>query len=193
MKKILIIVGHPDAESYNFALANSYEKAARSTNNSVDRINICDLDFSPNLEFGYRKRTELEPDLLSAWEKIKESDHIVWIFPVWWGSIPAIMKGFIDRLFLPSFAFKKRENSVWWDKLLTGKSARMIYTMDQPTWYFRFVNKRPVYHAMKGQTCQFVGIQKVRNTPIGPIRLSKDTFREKWLNKMGKLARIDSK
>ena len=193
MKNILIIVGHPDKESYNFALANSYEEAVKSTIAKVDRINIRDLDFSPNLEFGYRKRTELEPDLLSAWEKIQWADHIVWIFPVWWASLPAIMKGFIDRLFLPGFAFKKRENSVWWDKFLTGKTARLIYTLDQPAWYFRFINKRPVYYAMKQQTCQFVGIQKVKNTAIGPLRLSKDSYREKWLKKMENLAKNDAK
>jgi len=67
---------------------------------------INELDFNPNLQFGYRKRTELEPDLLKAQELIKWADHLVWIYPVWWGSIPAIMKGFIDRVFLPGFAFQ---------------------------------------------------------------------------------------
>jgi putative NADPH-quinone reductase len=65
----------------------------------LTQINIADLDFNPNLEFGYRKRTELEPDLLEAIEKIKKADHIVWVFPMWWYGYPALMKGFIDRAF----------------------------------------------------------------------------------------------
>lgn len=65
------------------------------------------MDFNPNLEFGYRKKSELEPDLLDAQAKLKWADHVVWIYPVWWSSVPAIMKGFIDRILLPGFAFKK--------------------------------------------------------------------------------------
>jgi len=100
MMNILIIVGHPNAESYNFALADAYEAGAQSSKNTdVRRINLRDLDFSPNLEFGYRKRTELDPDLLAAWEDTRWADHLVWVCLVWRGSVPAIRKGFIDRVF----------------------------------------------------------------------------------------------
>ncbi len=126
MRKILIINGHPDKESYCFALAEAYSKGALASGAEVQEIVVADLQFSPNLQFGYRKRTELEPDLKDSWEKIQWADHLVWVYPVWWGSIPAILKGFVDRVFLPGFVFKKRENSLWWDKLLTGKSARII-------------------------------------------------------------------
>lgn len=189
MKKILIIQGHPDSESYNTALAEAYKKGAKAAGAEIKEILIRDLNFNPNLEFGYRKRTELEPDLLAAWEKIKWADHLVWIYPVWWGSLPAIMKGFIDRLFLPGFAFKKRENSPWWDKLLTGKSARIISTLDQPAWYYWLINKQPSYFAMKKLTLNFVGISPVKATTIGPIRLSKDDYRQKWLDKVERLGK----
>jgi len=140
----------------------------------VQEINIAELSFNPNLEFGYRKRTELEPDLLKAQESIKWASHIVWVYPVWWGSVPALMKGFLDRVLLPGFAFKKREGSVWWDKFLTGKTSRIICTMDQPTWYYRWLNGRPSHIAMKKLTMNFIGIKKVRITSIGPLRLSKE-------------------
>ena len=142
---------------------------------------------NPNLAFGYRKRTELEPDLLKAQELIKWADHLVWVYPVWWGSVPAIMKGFIDRAFLPGFAFKKKEGSVWWDKFLVGKTARLISTLDQPVWYYKWINRNPSNHAMKKLTLQFVGVKKVRITTIGPMRLSTDEFRNKWLKKVEKL------
>ncbi len=185
--KILLINGHPDKESYNYALAASYKKGAVNSGAEVKEINIGELYFNPNLQYGYRKRTELEADLLKAQESIKWADHIVWIYPVWWGSVPALMKGFLDRVLLPGFAFEKREGSVWWDKNLTGKTSRIICTMDQPTWYYRWINNRPSHVAMKRLTLNFVGVKKVRITSIGPIRLSKESFRNKWLQKVEKL------
>ncbi len=185
--KILLINGHPDKESYNHALAAAYMEGAGNSGAEVQEINIGELDFNPNLGCGYRKRTELEPDLVKAQESIKWADHIVWVYPVWWGSVPALMKGFLDRVLLPGFAFKKREGSVWWDKYLTGKTSRIICTMDQPTWYYRWINARPSHIAMKKLTMNFIGIKKVSITSIGPLRLSKYGFRQKWLAKVEKL------
>jgi len=132
-KKILIINGHPDQESFNFGLAEAYKKGAQKSSAKVEEINIRDLDFNPNLQYGYRKRTELEPDLIDAQQK------------------------------------------------------RIICTMDQPTWYYRWVNKCPSHHAMKKLTMNFIGVKSVKITAIGPIRLSKPAFREKWLKKIEKL------
>jgi NAD(P)H dehydrogenase (quinone) len=188
-KKILIINGHPDKESFNFALSNAYKKGALASGAEVQEINVCELNFNPNLQYAYRQRTELEPDLMDAQEKITWADHLVWIYPVWWGSMPAILKGFIDRVFLPGFAFQKRENSVWWDKLLTNKSARIISTLDQPAWYYWLVNRQPSNHAMKKMTLEFCGITPVKTTNIGPLRLSKDSFRQNWLDKIEALGR----
>jgi putative NADPH-quinone reductase len=188
-KKILIINGHPDAKSYNSALSEAYFKGANETEASIKQINIRELDFNPNLQFGYRKRTELEPDLIVAQNLIEWANHLVWIYPVWWGSVPALMKGFIDRVFLPGFAFKKREGSVWWDRYLTGKTARLICTMDQPPWYYRLRYGSPSHKAMKLLTLQYVGIKKVKITSIGPMRLSKKSFRKKWLLKVEAMGR----
>ncbi|MCU0442788.1 MAG: NAD(P)H-dependent oxidoreductase [Bacteroidia bacterium] len=187
MKKILIINGHPDKESFNFALAQSYKKGALKSGAAIQEIHIGELDFNPNLQFGYRKRTALEPDLLDAQEKVKWAEHLVWIYPVWWDSVPALMKGFIDRVLLPSFAFQKRENSVWWDQLLKNKSARIISTLDQPAWYYWLVYRQPSNHAMKKLTLEFCGLSPVRVTTIGPMRLSKEDYRQKWLRKIEQL------
>lgn len=184
MKKILIINGHPDRESFNFGLSASYKLGAISSNAEVEELNIRDMNFDPNLHFGYRKRTELEPDLLDAQDKIKWADHLVWIYPVWWGSVPAMMKGFLDRVMLPGFAFNKRKDSLWWDGCLTGKTARLICTLDQPSWYYKWIYRSPSHNAMKKLTLNFVGVRKVKITTIGPIRLSKDRFRAKWLKRV---------
>jgi len=187
MKKVLLIIGHPDKESFNFALAEAYKKGALSSGAEVQEIVVRELDFNPNLQFGYRKRTPLEPDLLEAQDKIKWADHLVLIYPVWWGSIPALLKGFIDRVFLPGFAFQKRDHSVWWDKLLTNKSARILCTLDQPAWYYWLIYRQPSTYAMKKLTLQFSGIHPVGVTTIGPIRLSKEAYRQKWIRKIERL------
>ena len=191
MKKILIINGHPDPESYNYALSESYKIGAEASGAEIKEINIAALDFNPILQFGYRKRTELEPDLLEAQAKLKWADHLVWFYPVWWGSVPAIMKGFLDRVLLPGFAFDKRPNSLWWNPSFTGKSARLICTLDQPAWYYRWYYRSPSHHAMKKVTLNYIGIKKVQITTIGPIRLSTDAFREKWLRKVERLGNGD--
>ncbi|MCV9928924.1 NAD(P)H-dependent oxidoreductase [Flavobacterium sp. LS1R49] len=184
MKNILIINGHPNAASFNFALAEAYKKGALQSGAKVETITIADLKFSPNLQFGYQKRTELEPDLLESWDKIKKADHLVWIHPVWWGGLPAITKGFIDRLFLPGMAFQYRENSVWWDKLLKGKTAHIITTLDQPGWYYRLFFGRPSVNQLRKSTLKFCGITPVKVSYIGVIKTSDSIQKGKWLTKV---------
>ena len=184
MKKILIINGHPNPSSFNFGIAESYLKGAVASGAEVETITIAALNFNPNLQFGYQQRTELEPDLLESWEKIKRADHLVWIHPVWWGGLPAITKGFIDRLFLPGMAFQYRENSVWWDKLLKGKTAHIITTLDQPGWYYRFSYGRPSVNQLKKSTLEFCGVKPVKVSYIGIIKTATDFQREKWLQEV---------
>ena len=191
-KKIVIINGHPNKEAFNFGIAAAYKNGAELSNAEIKEIIVSDLKFNPNLQFGYQKRIELEPDLLEAWEKIKWADHLVWVHPVWWGGLPAITKGFIDRVFLPGFAFQYRENSVWWDKLLKGKTAHIITTLDQPGWYYHFAFGRPSVNQLKKSTLEFCGVEPVRVTFIGPIKNTKLSVRKKWLEKIRKLG-VDCK
>lgn len=184
MKKILIINGHPNPDSFNFGIVESYKKGAETSAAIIESITITSLNFNPNLKFGYQKRTDLEPDLVESWEKIKRADHLVWVHPVWWGGLPAITKGFIDRLFLPGMAFQYRENSVWWDKLLKGKTAHIITTLDQPSWYYRFFYGRPSVNQLKKSTLEFCGVSPVKVSYIGIIKGSEEKQRKKWLEKV---------
>ncbi|WBV53890.1 NAD(P)H-dependent oxidoreductase [Chryseobacterium gambrini] len=189
MKKILIINGHPNKDSFNFGIAKAYQDGALQSGAEVKEIVIADLNFNPNLQFGYQKRMELEPDLVKAWEKIQWADHLVWIHPVWWGGLPAITKGFIDRLFLPGFAFKYRENSVWWDKLLKGKTAHIITTLDQPRLYYRFFFGRPSVNQLRKSVLEFCGVKPVKVTYIGIIKTSDIKQRKIWLEQIRLLAK----
>lgn len=188
-KKILIINGHPNKDAFNYGITTAYKKGAENSGAEVKEIIIADLKFNPNLQFGYQKRTELEPDLTEAWEKIKWAEHLVWVHPVWWGGLPAISKGFIDRLFLPGFAFQYRENSVWWDKLLIGKTAHIITTIDQPSWYYWLVYGRPSVNQLKKATLEFCGVKPVKVTYFGIVKTATNELRKKWLDKVEELGR----
>ncbi|WP_299582614.1 NAD(P)H-dependent oxidoreductase [uncultured Sunxiuqinia sp.] len=187
MKHVLIINGHPDKESYNHALAEAYLEGARKTKAVISQIHISDLDFNPNLKFGYRKRTELEPDLTEALAKIKAADHLVWVFPMWWSGYPALLKGFIDRLFLPGITFQPVKGKPLPQRLLKGKSARIILTADSPQWYDYLFMKRPAINQFKKGTLEFCGIKPVKVSYIGPVKDSSASYREKWLTKVGLL------
>lgn len=184
MTRILIINGHPHKDSFNHALAEAYRSGALKTGAIVNQIDISALKFDPNLAYGYSKRMELEPDLLASMEKIKEADHLVWIHPVWWGGLPAQMKGFIDRLFLPGLTYQYRENSLLWDKLLKGKTARIITTLDQPAWYYRLIYGNPSINQLKKCTLEFCGISPVKVSTIGIIKTAKPEQRQKWIYKV---------
>ena len=187
MKKILIINGHPNKDSFNFAIVAAYQRGALASRAEVKEIVISELDFNPNLKYGYQKRTDLEPDLIEAWEKIKWADHLVWVHPVWWGGLPAMTKGFIDRLFLPGFVFQYKENSVMIEKLLKSKTAHIITTLDQPSWYYRMVFGRPSVNQLKKAVLEFCGVKPVKVTYIGIVRNSKEETRKNWLKKVEQL------
>lgn len=183
-KRVLVINGHPDVQSFNYGLAESYVKGVQQSGGTVNSINIRDLDFNPNLEFGYRKRTELEPDLLNAIKLIKEADHLVWVFPMWWYGYPAIMKGFVDRIFLPGIMFEYVKGKSIPKRLLKGKTGRIILTADTPRWYDWIYMKSPTINQFKKGTLQLCGVKPVKVTYISPIRNSTDKFRQKHLDKV---------
>lgn len=183
MKKILVINGHPVEDSFSKALADSYIEGAESKGYKVEIIQVRKMDFNPNLMFGYKKRMKMESDVAQAISKIKESDHIVWIFPMWWYSMPAMLKGFIDRTFLPDVAFRSRPGKLP-EKLLRGRSSRIIITSDTPRWFDRIYMKSPAINQLRKGTLKFSGINPVKVTYIAPIKNSRDSFRQKWLRKV---------
>lgn len=187
MKKILIILGHPDKESFGGSLANSYKKNALRSGAEVKELILADLKFDPILHRGYKEIQELEPDLVEAQELINWAEHLVFVYPLWWGTMPALLKGFLDRTFLPGFAFKYRKDSPFWDKLLKGKSARMIVTMDAPTWYNYWINGNAGPKAMKKATLEFSGIKPVKVTTIGGVKEMKTEQIKGWLAKVEKI------
>lgn len=182
-KRILVVLGHPDNDSFCGAIADSYIEGAKAAGNEVQLISVGDLAFDPVLHKGYTAIQELEPDLVAGQAAITWAQHIVFVYPIWWGAMPALLKGFIDRVFLPGFAFKYREGSLFWDRLLSGRSAHLLVTMDTPPWYFRWVYRMPGHNQMKRTILEFSGIKPVAISSFGSVKDSSQAKREKWLAK----------
>lgn len=186
-KKILIILGHPDTESFCGALSTAYIEGANAAGAEIRELRLGELNFDPILWKGYKEIQELEPDLVRAQELIQWSDHMVFVYPNWWGAMPALMKGFFDRVFLPSYAFKYRDNSAFWDKLLSGRTAHLIVTLDTPPWYYRWIYRQPGHNQMKRTILGFCGIKVVKITELAIVRGSTAGKREKWLAMVNRL------
>lgn len=189
MKNILIINGHPDKNSFCFALAENYKKGVEMNGTECKLVHLIDLEFNPILTYGYRVVSTLEPDLKKMQQAILEADHLVIVYPNWWGTYPALLKGFIDRVFLPNFAFKYLENSPLPAKLLKGKTARIIVTMDTPKWYYWLINKSPGHNSMKKAILEFCGIKPVKITVFSGIKSSDEAKRKKWLEEVEELGK----
>jgi NAD(P)H dehydrogenase (quinone) len=188
-KNITIILGHPDSGSYCGGLATAYAQAAEAAGHKVRFFKPGDIGFDPTLHHGYSKIQELEPGLREIQDAITWANHLVFVYPNWWGSMPSLLKGLFDRVFLPGYAFKYRDNSRLWDRLLFGRSAHAIVTMDTPPWYYWLVYKMPGHNQMKNNILEFCGIKPVRITSIGPVRNSSPAQREKWLLKIVEYAK----
>ncbi|KKR20829.1 MAG: NAD(P)H dehydrogenase (Quinone):NADPH-dependent FMN reductase [Parcubacteria group bacterium GW2011_GWE2_39_37] len=187
MKKILIINGNPHKESFCYGLAAAYEKGAKNAGAEVKRINLADLKFDPILHEGYHIIQPLEPDLLTAQEAIKWSDHLVFVFPVWWMAPPALMKGFFDRIFLPGFAFKYHQGYPFLEKLLKGRSARLIVTMDSHPLLNLLLYRTNGYKALAKGALGFCGIRPVKKTVFGLVKYLSETKRKKIILRVEKL------
>jgi NAD(P)H dehydrogenase (quinone) len=193
MKNILVINANPVKGSFCDALAHSYIKGAEQSGAKCKMIYLIDLQFDPILKFGYSKRMDLEPDLIQAQQDILAADHLVLVYPNWWSTYPALLKGFFDRTFLPGFAFRYRENSPFWDKLLTGKSARILVTMDTPGWYYSLINRKPGHNSIKIGVLHFSGIKPVKINAFSPIKSASEKQRFKWIVKVEKFGKADGK
>lgn len=190
MKRILIINGHPDKQSLCNELALRYKKGADAAGAECKLVNLADLKFNPSLSNGYRERTTQEPDLIEMQQEILNADHLVLVYPNWWGTYPALLKGFLDRILLPGFAFSYRENSPMMNKLLKGKSARLIVTMDSPRWYYSLFLKSPGHNSMKKGVLEFCGIKPVKISSFGPVITSDENTRKKWIGEVEQLGRL---
>lgn len=180
-KKILIVLAHPQVKSYCGALAQAYADGAREAGAEVRQINLAEIAFNPVGVGSLEKPQELEPALKQAQADIQWAEHLVFTYPILWGTIPALLKGFIERAFTPGFAVNFRKDSPLWDKLLKGRSARLLVTLNTPPLLYRVLFRRAGHITMKRSILEFCGIAPVEITDIGPMKNSTAEKREQWI------------
>ena len=186
---VLVIAGHPAKDSLCINLAKAYVQSATGAGHNVEFINLADLNFNPNLQSGFAKDAPLEVDLQKAQESIRKASHLVFVYPNWWGTMPALLKAFIDRVFLPGFAFQYIPGAMMPKKLLTGKSAHLIVTMDTPPWIYRYLLGNPGGKVMSKLILGFCGIDVSQTLYLGPVRNSEEKTRKDWIEKVTLLAK----
>ena len=187
--KILLLDGHPDRDRFSSHLLDLYRQAL-PPDVDVEVVAIRDITFTPILRHGYARRTEWEPGLRTLAAKLDACDHLVVAFPMWWGSEPAELKGLLDRLFLPGFTFAYREGSSLWDKLMVGRSADVIATMDTPPLFLRLMYGNALVKRWKRQVLGFCGFKPVRVLACGPIKNGAwEKGLPKWRRKIERMAR----
>lgn len=191
-RTILVIDGHPSEHSFGHALADAYARGA-SQHATVERLALRDLSFDLNLRSGHSREQPLEPSLVSARAMIERASHVAWLFPYWWGGPPALVKGFVDRVFLPGWAFKYRADHGLPDRLLTGRSARLLVTMDSPWWWYALAYKRSIHGSFANATLAFVGFSPVKTRVIYKVRELTEAQRTKVIASVSDDAASDAR
>lgn len=183
-RRITIIDGHPDPDDrYCHALARAYSEGAEVAGHTVRLLALAQLDF-PVLRTKEDWTKGTAPiSIRECQDAIGWAEHLVFIYPLWLGSMPALLKAFLEQAFRPGFAIKPEVMSLW-PGLLTGKSARIVVTMGMPAlayrWYFRA-------HSLKSferNILRFSGIGPIRETIIGGVESMGAPARQEWLDKL---------
>jgi 1,4-dihydroxy-2-naphthoate octaprenyltransferase len=178
--KVLVILAHPRRDSFCGALADAYTKGAQESRSEVVFIHLAMLQFDLNVTIAEPQDQKEEEDITKAKQLIKWADHLVFVYPIWWGMMPALLKGFLDRVFVPGFAFYEVVQDDY-KKLLINKTAQLIITMDTPLAIYKLFIGAPGTKAMKIATLQFCGISPVRTLHFSGVKHSTAVERENWL------------
>lgn len=196
--RILVVLGHPRTDSLCGALASSYADAARAAGADVELLALGGTSFDlaardPSVLRWEGPDQALEPDVRAAIEAVRRADHVVLVFPQWWGTYPAVLKGFVDRVFLARFAFRYRGRGLGWEKLLTGRTARLLMTMDSPVLWDRLRYRSAAVTSLVHATLGYSGIRTVGVTRFARVRTSSPTTRAGWIARAARLGRADAR
>ena len=184
MTKIAIVVGHPAPDSYCEALGEAYRRGAESGGHQALLLVLARMNFDAVLREGYRREQPLEPDLVAARDALRTADHLVFIFPLWCGDMPAILKGFIERIMQPDLlAIRAAGSKADW-KIFKGKSARIIMTMGMPGWFYRWYYGAHALKLFKRNILHLVGVTPVYSSTYGMIEAVGEETRKQWLREV---------
>jgi putative NADPH-quinone reductase len=189
-KRIYILNGHPAEASLSKTFTEIYAKTARAAGHEVRLTHLHDLEFDS--DFGHSNFSDtkpLEPSLEQLISDIEWSEHVVLAAPLWWGGLPAKLKGAIDRTFLPGRTFDTRVKEGTLPKpMLGGRSARIIITSDTPGWYMQLIYRNAIFQQLKKQIFGFVGLKPSRFTHFTGASTAKPENVARWISKVEKIA-----
>lgn len=187
-RRIVILLGHPDPRGEHFchALAAAYEAGARAAGHEVRIVDAARADF-PLLRSAQEWHAAPPPAVRRAQQSIAWADHLVLVFPLWLGDLPALFKGFLEQVLRPGFAVGEAAPNRLWKKLLKGRSARVVVTMGMPAFFYRIYYRAHSVKSLQRNILDFCGIAPVRTTLIGT--LEDDRARARWLEKLAGLGR----
>lgn len=183
----LVIDGHPDALSLTAALAQRYTAG----HGDARVLALRDLDFDPHLRFGYRARMTLEPDLVEAKRALHEADTIVVATPLWWGSIPAVLKGFFDRALLPQQEYRYTKLGLP-EGLLSARHGRLLLLADTP-WYAAPFTGLPAQRQVARNTLRLCGVRSVRTHRMLGVKDADEATITRWLDRAERLGSSDAR
>ena len=186
-RRVLIIKGHPRVDSLCNALADEYAKGAESNDAEVRVLSLPQMELAPWLTFDWSTNHHsipTSPELESAREMIKWSEHLLFAYPIYWAAPPALLKLFIEVIIVSGFAFKFNERKFGvipeWDRLLSGRSASLLCTLDAPPLFYELFDHDTSGRMMK-DICRAIGIDFKHEFYFGPVQASDAQKREKWL------------
>ena len=188
-KRIFILNGHPARSSLSHHFAETYARAAQTAGHALRLSHLHDLQFDADFGFGgYKEVKPLEPDLEQTLDSLRWSEHLVVLAPMWWGGLPAKLKGVIDRILLPGTGFDPRNIKYGFPApLLSGRSARVIVTSDTPDWYFRLAYRSALKTQLRGQIFGYVGIKPMRMTHFSGASHPAPATVERWSRSVARL------
>lgn len=180
--RCLLILAHPRRDSLCGALFDACGEGARQTGVECRELVLGELHFDPDVHTVSPEQQPLEPDLQRAQRDIQWAEHLVFVYPTWWGTFPALLKGFLDRVLTPGFAFRHVTHDRW-DKLLSGRTADLITTMDTPPLIYRFIYRAPGQQALARATLGYCGIRCAHVETCGPVIAADAGQRQQWLDR----------
>ena len=190
-KNILLIQGHPDSSRDHLchALADAYATGAADGGHTVRYSMVAQLDFPLLRSQREWEQAEAPAGLRQTQEDIRWAQHLVLVYPLWLGDMPALLKGFLEQVARPGFAFARDKLTPLAKKPLAGRSARVIVTMGMPTLVYRWYFRAHSVKSLKRNILRFVGIAPVHETLIGMAGSPNAETIAEWVGKMEQLGR----
>ena len=183
---ILIIQGHPDPAGGHLchALAEAYAEGARAAGHAVQVVTPASLSFPLLASEHDWQEGELPPALLPAQQAIAQARHIVILYPLWLGDMPAVLKGFLEQVARPGFALARKPSNPLKAGLLAGRSARVVVTMGMPALFYRWYFGAHSLKSLERNILRFVGIAPVRKTLVGGAGGMAPQAAERWKQRL---------